>query len=70
MTSAGAAPRSIDYFVLRACERFGMSEREFRGMSYAEQVRVVAYERLREEEERGGPSTAYSATESDEGMRR
>ena len=51
MTSAGTAPRSIDYFVLRACERFGMSEREFRGMSYAEQVRVVAYERVREEEE-------------------
>lgn len=51
MTSEGAAPRSIDYFVLRACERFGMSEREFRGKSYAEQVRMVAYERLRECEE-------------------
>jgi hypothetical protein len=51
MTSAGTARRSIDYFVLRACERFGMSEREFRAMSYTEQVRVVAYERLREEED-------------------
>jgi hypothetical protein len=46
-----------------------MSERTFRGMSYAEQVRVVAYERLREEE-RGGPLAAFSATESDEGMRK
>ena len=45
------APRAIDYFVLRACERLGMSEREFREMAYAEQVRVLAYEGVREGEE-------------------
>lgn len=51
MTPDKQAPRAIDYFVLRACERLGMSERAFRGMTYAEQVRVLAYEGLREGEE-------------------
>lgn len=51
MTPSPQAPRAIDYFVLRACERLGMSEREFRGMTYEEQVRALAYEGVREGEE-------------------
>jgi hypothetical protein len=45
------SPRAIEYCVLRACERLGMNEREYRELPYAEQVRVLAYEAVREGEE-------------------
>jgi hypothetical protein len=51
LTPDKQAPHAIEYFVLRACERLGMNEREFRELPYAEQVRVLAYEGLREGEE-------------------
>jgi len=53
LTAQRDAPRSIEYFVLRVCERIGISEHKFRRMMYAEQVRLVAYEALRQGEEVG-----------------
>jgi hypothetical protein len=45
--------RSPDYFVLRTCERLGLQEPEFQALSYPEQLRLLAYEMLREQEESG-----------------
>lgn len=49
-----AAPRTVEYFVLRTCERLGMAEREFLLLTYDEQLRLLAYGWLRINEERGG----------------
>jgi hypothetical protein len=45
-----STPRTVEYFVLRACERFGMRPAEFEGLSYDEQVRLLAYDQVRREE--------------------
>jgi len=43
-------PRTLDYFVLRSCERFGMRPVEFERLSYDEQLRLLAYDQVRREE--------------------
>lgn len=53
MTSRLDGLRSLDYFVLRVCERLRVREPEFAAMDYHEQVRLLAYEVLREREEGG-----------------
>jgi hypothetical protein len=45
--------RTLEYHVLRTCERLGLSEREFRTQSYAAQIRQLAYGWLRSTEESG-----------------
>jgi hypothetical protein len=45
--------RTLDYFVLRACERFGLREEEFDRLPYASQSRLIAYDQIRREEEGG-----------------
>lgn len=45
------SPRTLDYQVLRLCERLGMTEQEFHACDYAEQLRLLAYVRLRDVEE-------------------
>jgi hypothetical protein len=37
----------VDYFVLRTCERLGMSEQEFLGLAYEGQVRLLAFNGVR-----------------------
>ena len=54
MTARPDGLRSLDYFVLRLCERLGIREREIAAKSYGEQMRLLAYEVLREREEGGG----------------
>jgi len=41
----------VSYLELRVCERLGMRRAEFRTMRYEEQISLLAYERLRQEEE-------------------
>lgn len=53
MTARLDGLRSLDYFVLRVCERLGLREREYAAMDYREQMRLLAYEVLREREEGG-----------------
>jgi hypothetical protein len=43
--------RTIDYFVLRACERLGLFEAEFDRLPYASQLRLLAYDQVRREDE-------------------
>lgn len=43
--------RTLDYFVLRACERLGLREAEFDGLSYAAQLRLLAYDQIRREDD-------------------
>jgi|GEM_PF-5070952 len=45
------SPRSVDYQILRTCERLGLPESEFAALDYAEQVRLLAYGLLRDREE-------------------
>jgi hypothetical protein len=45
------SPRSIDYQILRTCERLRLPESEFSALNYAEQVRLLAYGMLRDREE-------------------
>lgn len=51
MSHGRAAPRTLDFFVLRTCERFHMREAEFDALPYADQVRLLAFEQLRREDE-------------------
>jgi hypothetical protein len=44
------SPRTLDYFVLRACERLGLREGEFDRLPYTSQLRLLAYDQLRREE--------------------
>lgn len=46
--------RTLEYHVLRTCERLGISEAAFRSQSYAEQMRLLAYGWLRTSEECAG----------------
>ena len=43
-----AVPRSLAYFVLRCCERLRLTEAEFDSADYTQQLRWLAYERLRQ----------------------
>jgi len=45
--------RTMEYLVMRACERFGVPPSHFRQLANAEQVRWLGYEELREAEEAG-----------------
>ena len=45
------SPRSLEYFVLRCCERLGLREEEFYAADYTRQLRWLAYERVRRLEE-------------------
>ena len=45
------SPQSLDYFVLRCCERLRLGEEEFYAAEYARQVRWLAYERVRRTED-------------------
>ena len=44
-------PRSLDYLLLRMCERWSMTLRELTCMSADQQQRLVAYEMVRERDE-------------------
>jgi hypothetical protein len=44
------SPRTVDYFVLRACERFRISPAGFDGLGYDEQLRLLAFDQVRREE--------------------
>lgn len=46
----GSSPRTVEYFVLRACERFGFRPGEFERLDYDEQVRLLAFDQVRREE--------------------
>ena len=37
----------MDYFILRVCERLHLREVDFRELPYAEQIRLLVYQRLR-----------------------
>jgi hypothetical protein len=47
------APRTLEYFLLRAAERFGMPPSGFEALDYDEQVRLMAYDQVRREEALG-----------------
>lgn len=50
-------PRSVEFYLLRSCERFGMRPDEFDALPYVDQVRLLAFDQLRREEEGGqGPA--------------
>lgn len=46
------ALRTFDYFVLRVCERLRLREEEFERLPYESQLRLLAYDQLRREDER------------------
>lgn len=48
------APRSLEFYIFRLCERFGWEESTFRTRCYADQIRYLAYELLRQNDERCG----------------
>lgn len=48
-----SAPRTVDFFVLRVCERFGVWPEEFEQLEYDEQLRLLAFDQVRREEECG-----------------
>jgi hypothetical protein len=43
--------RTLDYFVLRTCERLGLRESEFDRLPYASQLRLLAYDQIRREDD-------------------
>lgn len=43
--------RTMDYFILRTCERLGLSEASFAELTFDEQLRLLAYDQLRREDE-------------------
>lgn len=47
MRVGSEGPRSLDYWILRCCERLGLSERRFAAADYADQVRWLAFEMVR-----------------------
>ncbi len=46
------ASRSLEYVVLRVCERFGWRESVFWELSCDEQIRLLGYEMVRQQDER------------------
>ena len=40
----------MEYFVLRVCERLGLTEREFLKAEYEQQMRWLAFESVRQRE--------------------
>ncbi len=53
--------RTIEYLILRCCERLRLREDEFFSADYSQQIRWLAYEQLRQLEERSTPSPSTSA---------
>lgn len=51
LTDLRAAPRTLDFHLLRACERLHLNESDFLALPYAEQLRLLAYHHLRSLEE-------------------
>lgn len=43
-------PRTLDYFLLRTCERLGLTEREFHAADYQDQLRWLAFDAVRRAE--------------------
>jgi hypothetical protein len=44
--------RTLDYFILHTCERLGLREAEFDGLPYVSQLRLLAYDQIRREDDR------------------
>ena len=42
----------MEYWILRCCERLGLSEAEFTAAGYGDQVRLLAFEMVRAAETR------------------
>ncbi|MCA9044412.1 MAG: hypothetical protein KDA69_08835 [Planctomycetaceae bacterium] len=40
-------PRTLDYEVLRSCERLSISTHQFDSLPYDEQLRLLSYNRIR-----------------------
>ncbi len=51
MSSLSQTPRSLDYFILRTCERMHISEQQFHRLDYSDQIRLLSYHRIRNAEE-------------------
>lgn len=51
--------RTIEYLILRCCERLHLREEQFFAADYAQQIRWLAYEQLRELEERRSKSDSH-----------
>lgn len=47
MTALVQAPRSLDYHILRTCERLRLRERDFQSLPYSDQLRLLAFNHLR-----------------------
>lgn len=43
-------PRTLDYWILRTCERLSLPQEEFDSYAYPEQLRLLAFTTLREME--------------------
>jgi len=50
MSPEGPAVRTLEFHILRVCERLHLSEQEFLALNYAAQLRLLAYDQLRIEE--------------------
>lgn len=49
-------PRTLDYHILRVCERLHLRETDFHALQYDEQVQLLGYHLLRLQEESPPPS--------------
>lgn len=54
IAAALGCPRSLDYFVLRACERMHCRPSEFDRLDLDGQLRLLAYDAVRRAEEAAG----------------
>jgi hypothetical protein len=45
------SPRTLDYLILRVCERLHLKEDEFYELDYHVQIQRLAYEQIRQHEE-------------------
>ena len=52
MTDDLSSPRSVDYFVLRTCERMHLTPLQFDRLPLDEQLQLLAFDRLRDRERR------------------
>ena len=49
--------RTLDYHILRVCERLCLNEQDFLKLSYAAQLRLLAYDQMRTAEVSGWEQT-------------
>ncbi|VAX40679.1 hypothetical protein MNBD_PLANCTO02-2917 [hydrothermal vent metagenome] len=57
-----SSPRTIEYLILRCCERLQLREDEFFSADYSQQIRWLAYEQLRQLEERSASTSSPSTS--------